>query len=351
VPIKGGDAAADGHQAAFQNAMIISAKEINAGNGTPGDGRNNGLYFSIVDIENESNNQSYPSYKGFLKFSSENLGYSYPEYVETIANQYSSCGCPQQNAETCESEIPGLYPVFVALSNFSSMWNSGQAYLAAKDASQKAAHLDTLPAYANADVDRVLSAAYGLLDAAPADGVRASEVHRSIQRAFYEGQDFIKSGEKIQTMIDELERIKKEDVPRMVCVDKSRAFNGDWRRAMEVESLLNCSLGTAHAALYREETRSPFFRSDYPKMDNDRLLCFLWTSLDSEGKWTVEKGRIPDATVSTDELARIMGEIDISNPEVRGAVGVPEVRRSASESEPRGVAADPGARASDLCAG
>lgn len=314
VPILGGEAQADGKQVPFQNAMIISAKEINNGNGSPGDGRGNGLYFSIADIENETNNQSYPSYKGFLKYSSTNLGYEYPEYVETIANQYSSCGVPQQNPETCESDIPGLYTVFVALSNFSSMWNSGQAYLAAKDAAAKSADLTMLPGYSVDAVDAVFSEAYSLLNAEHSDGIRATEVHRSIQRAFYEGQDFIKNGESIQAMIDELERIKAEDIPRMVCADKSRAFNGDWRLAMEVESMLTCSLGTAHAALFREETRSPFFRSDFPKMDNENWLCYVWVSMDEQGVWKAEKGPIVDTIVPFEQVAQMCGELDISVP-------------------------------------
>lgn len=303
---------------AFQGTLITTAKEFYQGNGTPGDGSNNGVYFNLSDIFNEPNTQSYPSYKGVTKYTTANMGYEWPEYLECVANEYSSCGVPQQNPETCESDIPGLYTVFVALSAMSSMWNWGQSYLAGGDAAAKAKGLDAMPAYKPEDVDQALSRVYGLLEADPGDGIRATEVHRSIQRAFYRGQGFMKSEEGMQEMLAELERIQKEDVPRMFCLDKSRVYNRDWKMAMEVEGMLICSLGTVHAALERKESRSPFFRTDYPKMDNENYLCYLWTSLKEDGTWSVEKGDIVDTVMPRDEILKVLDDseskYDISIP-------------------------------------
>lgn len=314
APIKGEVVDADGKQAAFQSAMTITAKEIYAGNGTPGDGSNNGLLFSLVGMDEESNNQSYPTYKGFMKYTTANLGFEFPEYTETISNQYSSCGIPDMDAATCESEIPGLYAIFGAISNFSSMWNSGQAYLAAKDAATKIEGVDTLGSFSADEVEATLSKAYGYLAADSADGIRANEVHRRIQRAFYKGQEFLKDGAAMEEMLEELKRIEKEDVPKMCCSDKSSLFNRDWRMAMEVESMLMCSYGTFYAAMERKESRSPFFRKDYPKMDNDNFLCHLWTTVDEDGNWKVEKGDLVDTIVPKAEIIEQLGELDISIP-------------------------------------
>jgi succinate dehydrogenase/fumarate reductase flavoprotein subunit len=296
--------------ASFQGTLITAAKELYQGKGTPGDGTGNGVYFGLAGIMEEPNTQSYPSYKGITQNVIANMGYAWPDYLECVANEYSSCGVPRQDPATCESEIPGLYTVFVALSAMSSMWNWGQSYLAGGDAAKKAASVKALPAYGIEDVDAALTQAYGMLSAQPKDGIRSTEVHRKIQRAFYRGQDFMKDEEGMQVMLAELERIQKEDVPRMYCLDRSLTCNRDWKMAMEVESMLTCSLATVHAALARKESRSPFFRSDYPKMNNSDYLCYLWTSLDKNGNWKVEKGDITDTVVPRDKIRQILDDSD-----------------------------------------
>jgi succinate dehydrogenase/fumarate reductase flavoprotein subunit len=329
---------------AFQGTLIAIAKELYQGNGSIGDGSGNGILFDLRNMDSEPNSQSYPSYKGLISYSSANLGYTYPDYMECVVNEYSSAGVPVQDPETCEHEISGLYTVFVALSAGSSSWNWGQSYLAAKDASGKAAAMDALPAFSPEDVEAALKAAYGLLErdassaggsgaggsgaggagagganagagagasgAGPDGALRPTEVQRRIQRAFYRGQDFIKSEAGILAMLDELERIRKEDLPRMACADKSRVFNRDWRMAMEAEGMLYCSLATAHAALARRESRSPFFRSDHPKMNNSEYLCHLWVSIGENGTWQVEKGDIVDSVVPRAELLKALDDSD-----------------------------------------
>lgn len=296
--------------AAFQGALITAAKEIYQGNGTPSDGSNDGIYFDLADFDSEPNSQAYCSYKGFKEYTERNLGYEFPDYLEVVANEYSSCGVPMQDAETCESEISGLYTVFVALSAMSSMWNWGQSYLAGKDAASKAMEMDTLPAFSPDDVSAALERAYGFLEADSTDGIRSSAIQRKIQRAFYEGQRFLKDESAMKSMVEELERIRTEDLPKMVCEDKSLAFNRDWRIAMEVEGMLACSLGTVHAAMERKESRSPFFRTDYTKMDNENYLCYLWTSMDKDWNWTVEKADIVDSVMPRDAIKQALNDQD-----------------------------------------
>jgi succinate dehydrogenase/fumarate reductase flavoprotein subunit len=295
---------------AFQGALITSAKELYQGKGAPGDGTNNAIYFDLTNLDDEPNSQSYASYKGRVKYIEENMGYKFPDYVECLANEYSSAGVPFQDPKTCEHEIPGLYTVFVALSAMSSMWNWGQSYLAGRDAATKAELMSTLPSFSPDDVNEVLSKAYAHLSANTADGIRSAEVFRRIQRAFYHGQDFMKSEEKMKEMLTELERIQKEDLPKMVCQDKSSLFNRDWKQAMEAEPMLYCALATVYASLERKESRSPFFRVDYPKMDNENFLCYLWTSVDANGQWKVEKGDIVDTVMSREAIKEVLPDTD-----------------------------------------
>ncbi|MDR0500194.1 MAG: FAD-binding protein [Coriobacteriales bacterium] len=297
---------------AFQGALIATAKEFYQNKATSGDGSNNGIYFNLKGLQDEPNSQSYPSYKGLMRFSTKNLNYNYPDNLECLVNEYSSAGVPAQNPQTCEHEIPGLYPIFVALSAGSSTWNWGQSYLAAKDASAKVAEEASLPAFSPDDVQSALLHAYDYLqrDVKDGEGIRSTEVHRRIQRAFYKGQDFMKSEDGMKTMLAELERIQKEDLPKMVCKDKSLNFNRDWKMAMEIDSMLYCSLATVHAAMARKESRSPFFRSDYPKMDNTNFLCYLWVSVNKNGVWNVEKGDVVDTVLPRSEIMRLLDDSD-----------------------------------------
>jgi succinate dehydrogenase / fumarate reductase flavoprotein subunit len=301
---------------AFQGSLITAAKELYAGNGTAGDGSGNGIYFKVAGMSEEPGSTSYPSYKGIIRYTNANMpNYKFPDFLEVMANEYSSCGVPSQDPATCESEIPGLYTVFVALSAMSSMWNWGQSYLAAKDAATRAKDEAEVLPFSPEDVDAVLDKAYNLLvreinDTSGTSPIRSTEIHRSIQRAFYKGQDFIKSAEKMQAMQAELERIRTEDLPRMICADKSLVFNRDWRMAMEVEGMLACSLATVHAALERKESRSPFFRSDYPKMDNQNYLCYLWTSMDKNWNFKVEKRPVTDSIISVASIREIINDKD-----------------------------------------
>lgn len=300
--------------AAFQGAMICAAKELYQGNGTTGDGSGNGLLFSLVDIMDDPSTIAFPTYKGHILNVEHNMDFEFPDYYETIANEYSSCGTPWTDPATNETAIPGVYAAFVALSVMSSTYSWAQGYLAAKDAAEKVRE-ETLASYQLQDVERILSKAYDVLAVEPSpDGLRMTEVFRRVQRAFYQGYSFLKNGTAMRSALAELQRIQAEDIPRMYCADRSRRCNRDWRMAMEVESILLCSMASLHAGLVRQESRSPFFRTDYPRMDHANFLCFLWTSLDEQGNWHVEKGPIVDKVLSREEIIRRLGDMDISVP-------------------------------------
>ena len=296
--------------AAFQGALITAAKEIVQGNGTPGDGTNTGIYFDLRGMDELPGDAAFGTTKGLIGYTKRNLGFDFPDYLEVVADEYATAGVPVQDPATCESEIPGLYTVFSALSAMSSMWNWGQSYLAAKDAAARAKEADELPAFSVDDVNDVLAHAYSLLEADATDGISAKDVHRHIQRAFYKGQPYLKDEAGIQEMIAELERIRTEELPNMVCRDKSRAANRDWRNAMEVEPMLACSLATAYASLERKESRSPFFRTDYPRMDNANYLCHLWTTMHDDWSFSVEKGDLVDTVMPVDAIAEALDDTD-----------------------------------------
>lgn len=305
----------------FQGTLLAAAKELYAGNGSPGDGSGNGLLFSLDNIMEEPSTVAYPTYKGHVLNVEHNMDFQFPEYYEIIANEYSSSAMPAVNPQTNETEIKGLYAALATLSVRSSMYAWAQGYLAGKDAASKVP-LELLPDFSAEDAEGIIAKAHSSLQAHPAQGIRATTVFRNIQRVFYHGFGFLKEECEMLQALTELKRIQSEDVPRMFCADQSRIFNREWRTALEVESALICATGSIEAGLARRESRAPFFRRDYPRMDNDNFLCSLWTKLHEDGSWSVSRDDIVDTIVPKREIRHVIDDenplYDISIPNTYG---------------------------------
>ena len=82
----------------------------------------------------------------------------------------------------------------------------------------------------------------------------------------------MKNLKKMRTALDELARVREELVPRMGLESLSRNWNYGWVDALDVEDMLDISEVTIHCAMERQESRGPFFREDYPYMDNKNWL-------------------------------------------------------------------------------
>lgn len=104
-------------------------------------------------------------------------------------------------------------------------------------------------------------------------GKRPQEIRRAIQRACYDACQPDREPDRMQAGIDELIRIRKEDMPAMTLGDMSRVYNTDWKCAIENYNLLDIAEASAKAALFREETRGHMFRSDFPEQDDENWLC------------------------------------------------------------------------------
>ncbi len=141
--------------------------------------------------------------------------------------------------------------------------------------------------------DSVITAEYNRLHEmlGRTGGKRPQEVRLAIQRAAYEALQPARSAEKMQAGIDELIRIRKEDMPNMSPADKSMVYNTDWKCAIENYNLLDISEASAKAALFREETRGHMYRSDFPEQDDVNWLCNVRESY-NDGDITCEKSAV-----------------------------------------------------------
>lgn len=128
-----------------------------------------------------------------------------------------------------------------------------------------------LPALDESVVAEEYNRLHGLF--ANSGGKRPQEIRLAIQKAAYKALQPARSGAAMQEAIDELIRIRTEDMPAMTLADTSKVYNTDWKCAIENYNLLDLSEAAAKAALFREETRGHMYRSDFPEQDDVNWLC------------------------------------------------------------------------------
>lgn len=114
------------------------------------------------------------------------------------------------------------------------------------------------------------------------NGLRPHEIRRKIQAAGYRGFTIYRSTEMMEEAIAELERIRKEDMPRQVLADSSTTFNVEWKTAIENYNLLDCAEVSIKASLLREETRGAYLRPEFPERDDENWNCMLACHLEGD---------------------------------------------------------------------
>lgn len=78
----------------------------------------------------------------------------------------------------------------------------------------------------------------------------------------------IRTGPGMQTMLEEIERAKAEDLPRLAIRDKARRYNYELRDALEMSFRLAVEEMATRAALMRTESRGCHYREDFPRRND-----------------------------------------------------------------------------------
>jgi succinate dehydrogenase/fumarate reductase flavoprotein subunit len=103
-------------------------------------------------------------------------------------------------------------------------------------------------------------------------GFRPFELKQKIRKVVSAYLGPIRNGEDLKAGIVELERIKKEDLPKMVIASEELRYNRDRMEAIEVPFMLKTALAISYAALTRKESRGAHFRQDFPGKDDQNWL-------------------------------------------------------------------------------
>ena len=124
-------------------------------------------------------------------------------------------------------------------------------------------------------------------------GIRPNVIRENMQQITYSFYDVWRDGERCETALAELDRIIAEDLPKMICADKSLNWNREWKDAIETTALLDLSYCSAQATLFREESgRFMYYRSDKPDVDPAWDNCYTLCKL-VDGKREITKETFP----------------------------------------------------------
>jgi len=106
----------------------------------------------------------------------------------------------------------------------------------------------------------------------PNGGLRPLEIKKRIRKIMWEKMGYIKNEKKMKQALADLAEVRERLVPQMGLKSISRNWNYDLVDALDVEDMLDICELTVRSALERKESRGPFFREDFPYIDNKNYL-------------------------------------------------------------------------------
>jgi succinate dehydrogenase/fumarate reductase flavoprotein subunit len=104
------------------------------------------------------------------------------------------------------------------------------------------------------------------------DGFRPALVRRRMQELAQKHLGPIRSGPELTTLLNEVRRVRQEELPFLETTSPGRAYNKEWLDALELEGILDLLEFAAASALQRTESRGVHFREDHPDTDNNNWL-------------------------------------------------------------------------------
>jgi len=100
------------------------------------------------------------------------------------------------------------------------------------------------------------------------DGVRPVEIKSKLANLMWDKVGIFRTGNELQEAIQEIDQIKRKDIPELYVTNKQTRYNKEWIEALEIENMVTVAEMVAKAAFMREESRGAHYRKDFPKADN-----------------------------------------------------------------------------------
>jgi len=176
------------------------------------------------------------------------------------------------NAETMQTSLPGLHAAGGVAAHY--LGGVGPVSFDGKVAGQaaaSAAETRTEPSVPTAAINTEEARVFGFLKASP-DGMRPVDLKIQIREVMWQ-LGYVKNEAKMQTALDGLQTLREVCVPKLRLQGDGRAWNTGWLDALDACSMIDACEATVRSGLLRKESRGPFYRDDYPVVDNENWLC------------------------------------------------------------------------------
>lgn len=240
------------------------AKQVHAGRA-----RYEGGYYAGFDHCDPLEVEAYTTYgKTFRQ-----LGLAFPQQlVETAVTAHYRQGGIDVDTSTMRSSVPGLY-VAGGLGGHSN----GLIGLATYDGKVVAEGIARdFPELKSSSVSEKGIELEGRrledLRHSTGPGMTPTEAKTVVRALMWDKVGVEKNATDLDSALDDIERIRLDVLPNIRISNHTSSVNYEWLDAIDLINMVDACELIIHSSLERKESRGPFLRQDFPRMDNDKWL-------------------------------------------------------------------------------
>jgi succinate dehydrogenase/fumarate reductase flavoprotein subunit len=251
------------------------ARQVQAGKA-----RYEGGYYAGFDNCTAAEVETYTTYaKAFHQ-----LGLDFPEQLlETAVTAHYRQGGIDVDTATMRASVPGLY-VAGGVGGHSNGLIALATYDGKVVADGVAADLPELGDDAPAEQDIALECRrLDALRTSSGTGMAPVQVKEKLRALMWDKVGIEKTAANMTSALDDLAAIHRDVLPAMRIANRTRSANSEWLDAIDVVNMVDACELIIRSSLERKESRGPFFRRDFPLMDNGKWLVANVLKKSSDG--------------------------------------------------------------------
>ena len=176
------------------------------------------------------------------------------------------------DAERMATSVPGLYAAGgVGCHYFGGVGPASYDGKVAGEAAAESAQTNGRKALPQQALAAEEQRVFGFLRTGP-NGPRPIQAKLRVRQIMWE-LGYIKNERNMQAALGRLQEVREDMVPHLSLQSTSRNWNTGWMDALDTCSMLDACEAMVRSGLNRKESRGPFYREDYPYVDNENWLC------------------------------------------------------------------------------
>lgn len=245
-------------------------------------GKRGGLYATYTHWKPDELLDAYPSHDVIVK-----LGFKPSELIPLGTSAHTNMGGLHIN-EQCETSLAGLYAAGGVANGSPTvlhcLWSGETSARSAAERARQATTPDLDWSQVREEETRVSS----FLKLKPKDGFTPAQVKQKIREVMWGKMWFLKNEMDMTAGKEEIQRVRKELLPKMGLVSVSGKFNFGWVESLDVDCMLDVCEIMILASMMRKESRGTFKRTDFPQTDENWFKRIIVTRSDGTPNLSVE---------------------------------------------------------------